>query len=447
MTTVVQRGAGNKKQESNANGETEEKKVHAYDFGGTPGAAFIIVSLPLTVYFLIWGAREDSAGDVFKKLAPALNDLDFAALFSLNAFKICVYWLLFQALLERLIPGAHAKGLPLSPPDSNIRLEYTINGHRAFWASLCLVCFAHYTNVINLAAVYELFPQLATAAICISFVLSFYLYWRSFSSNAKLASEGNTGSAIYDFFKGRELNPRLFGTTFDLKYFCELRPGLIGWTVFNLGLACKQWQQTGAVSVPMVMVVSLEGLYVWDALYNEKAILSTMDITTDGFGFMLAFGDLGWLPFTYCLQALYLVDHDPDMPMWFYLLALALGLLGYLMFRGSNGLKDDFRTHYRTHPERFQGLQTMETKRGTRLITGSWWGIARKINYTADLVMALSWSMLCGPVLLPYFYPIYMTVLLVHRAYRDDIACQEKYGECWDKYKKKVPYILIPGVY
>ena len=39
MTTVVQRGAGNKKQESNANGETEEKKVHAYDFGGTPGAA------------------------------------------------------------------------------------------------------------------------------------------------------------------------------------------------------------------------------------------------------------------------------------------------------------------------------------------------------------------------------------------------------------------------
>ena len=29
-------------------------------------------------------------------------------------------------------------------------------------------------------------------------------------------------------------------------------------------------------------------LYVWDALYNEKAILTTMDVTTDGFGFMLA---------------------------------------------------------------------------------------------------------------------------------------------------------------
>jgi delta14-sterol reductase len=35
----------------------------------------------------------------------------------------------------------------------------------------------------------------------------------------------------------------------------------------------------------------------------EKAILTTMDITTDGFGFMLAFGDLAWVPFIYSLQA------------------------------------------------------------------------------------------------------------------------------------------------
>ena len=43
-------------------------------------------------------------------------------------------------------------------------------------------------------------------------------------------------------------------------------------------------------------------MYVWDALYQEKAILSTMDITTDGFGYMLAFGDLAWVPFIYSFQ-------------------------------------------------------------------------------------------------------------------------------------------------
>lgn len=41
---------------------------------------------------------------------------------------------------------------------------------------------------------------------------------------------------------------------------------------------------------------------------QERAILTTMDITTDGFGFMLAFGDLSWVPFTYTLQARYLVS-------------------------------------------------------------------------------------------------------------------------------------------
>lgn len=34
-----------------------------------------------------------------------------------------------------------------------------------------------------------------------------------------------------------------------------------------------------------------------------------MDLMHDGFGFMLAFGDLVWVPFTYTLQAYYLVSH------------------------------------------------------------------------------------------------------------------------------------------
>jgi hypothetical protein len=68
-------------------------------------------------------------------------------------------------------------------------------------------------------------------------------------------------------------------------------------------------QELGHVSTPLALVVAFHGLYVADALWAEKAILTTMDITTDGFGFMLAFGDLAWVPFTYSLQARYLVDH------------------------------------------------------------------------------------------------------------------------------------------
>lgn len=68
-------------------------------------------------------------------------------------------------------------------------------------------------------------------------------------------------------------------------------------------------QDLGHVTIAMLLVCAFHGLYVWDAMWSEKAILTTMDITTDGFGFMLVFGDLTWVPFTYSLQARYLVDH------------------------------------------------------------------------------------------------------------------------------------------
>jgi len=75
-----------------------------------------------------------------------------------------------------------------------------------------------------------------------------------------------------------------------------------GWVVLNLGCMAKQYELRGEVSTAMVLVNCFQALYVVDALYNERAILTTMDIINDGFGFMLAFGDLAWVPFTYSLQ-------------------------------------------------------------------------------------------------------------------------------------------------
>ena len=51
-----------------------------------------------------------------------------------------------------------------------------------------------------------------------------------------------------------------------------------------------------------------------------------MDIIHDGFGFMLAFGDLAWVPFTYSMQARYLVDRPTCCMPGFCLVAIvALG--------------------------------------------------------------------------------------------------------------------------
>lgn len=49
------------------------------------------------------------------------------------------------------------------------------------------------------------------------------------------------------------------------------------------------------------------------AVFEQEAVLTTMDIVHDGFGFMLVFGDLAWVPFTYSLQAAFLVVHPQTL--------------------------------------------------------------------------------------------------------------------------------------
>jgi protein-S-isoprenylcysteine O-methyltransferase Ste14 len=49
--------------------------------------------------------------------------------------------------------------------------------------------------------------------------------------------------------------------------------------------------------------------------------------------------------------------------------------------------------------------------------------------------------------ILPYFYVIYFTVLLVHREARDEQHCRRKYGLAWETYCQRVPYRIFPYLY
>ena len=66
---------------------------------------------------------------------------------------------------------------------------------------------------------------------------------------------------------GRELNPRI--GKFDIKFFTELRPGLIGWLAIDICMAFKQYATLGRVTNSMVLVLLFQAIYVIDALYNE----------------------------------------------------------------------------------------------------------------------------------------------------------------------------------
>ena len=81
------------------------------------------------------------------------------------------------------------------------------------------------------------------------------------------------------------------------------------------------------------------------------------------------------------------------------------------------------------------------------LLASGWWGLARHFHYVTELLGAVFWTL---PVLfghaLPYFYVVFLAILLTDRAFRDDARCAEKYGDAWDSYRKKVRYKIIPGV-
>lgn len=63
--------------------------------------------------------------------------------------------------------------------------------------------------------------------------------------------------------------------------------------------------------------LTVEYIFLTDALsvMLQEAVLTTMDIVHDGFGFMLVFGDLAWVPFTYSLQAAFLVVHPQSLSL------------------------------------------------------------------------------------------------------------------------------------
>lgn len=120
--------------------------------------------------------------------------------------------------------------------------------------------------------------------------------------------------------------------------------------------------------------------------------------------------------------------------------------VGYYIFRGSNGIKNKFRTN--PNDPSVKNIKYIETKSGSKLMTSGWWGISRHVNYLGDWVMAWAWCLPTGfTTPIPYFYVIYFAVLLLHRERRDEAKCKIKYGKDWERYTSVVRYRIIPGIY
>ncbi|XP_039605001.1 delta(14)-sterol reductase LBR [Polypterus senegalus] len=416
-----------------------KSKTTELEFGGRIGAFIMIFVLPVIVFLLlVTCAKKDPSISNFPPSLPA-----FSTLWDSQVFGIVGLWFLLQVFLHLLPVGKVVDGLPL---ESGKKLKYRINGFYAILVCAVMVGAAIFYGT-DFTYVHDHFLQFASSAFIFSVLLSLYLYIRSrWACKDELAPNGNSGNLFYDFFIGRELNPRV--KSLDLKYFCELRPGLIGWVLINFSMALAEMKEQNIEypSLAMILVNAFQLIYVLDALWNEEAILTTMDIVHDGFGYMLAFGDLVWVPFVYSLQAYYLVSHPNQLSWLFGAIIIILNGIGYLIFRKANSQKNLFRRN--PHDSRVAHLKTISTATGKSLLVSGMWGFVRHPNYLGDIIMAFAWSLPCGfSHILPYFYVLYFTCLLIHREARDEHQCRKKYGSAWDEYCRQVRYRIIPGIY
>ncbi|XP_075403652.1 delta(14)-sterol reductase TM7SF2 [Tenrec ecaudatus] len=407
------------------------------EFGGPLGAAALMLLLPATVFHLLLVARSGPA----RLLGPPPYLPGLGALWSPPALLLWLAWLGLQLALYFLPARKVAEGLELKDKS---RLQYPINGFRALVLTALLLGLGVSAG-LPLGVLPEMLLPMAFAVTLTAFLFSLLLYLKALVAPASaLAPGGNSGNPIYDFFMGKELNPRI--CFLDLKYFCELRPGLIGWVLINLALLVQEAELRGSPSLAMCLINGFQLLYVGDALWHEEAVLTTMDITHDGFGFMLVFGDLAWVPFTYSLQAQFLLHHPQTLGLPMASFICLIKAIGYYIFRSANSQKNTFRKN--PSDPSVAGLETIATATGRQLLVSGWWGWVRHPNYLGDIIMALAWSLTCGTShLLPYFYVLYFTALLVHREARDEQHCLQKYGLAWAKYCRQVPYRILPYIY
>ncbi|KAH9716349.1 7-dehydrocholesterol reductase [Citrus sinensis] len=144
-------------------------------------------------------------------------------------------------------------------------------------------------------------------------------------------------------------------------------------------------------AVTLITYLSLWWPVIFDAIPTVAGYWSTMDIAHDRAGFYICWGCLVWVPSVYTSPGMYLVNHP-----------VHLGTQIVASYTTSSG----------------------ETKQSL-LLTSGWWGLARHFHYVPEILAAFFWTV---PALfnhfLPYFYVIFLTILLFDRAKRDDDRCR-----------------------
>jgi 7-dehydrocholesterol reductase len=367
---------------------------------------------------------------------------------SVLGLKILSAFIFFEYCLYRLLPGAKYLG-PLT--EQGFRPRYVENAVSSFFISHLLMGYLLYTRIVPGEMIYDELPAIFAILVPGVFAFVVYLYL-----SAKPGGEDVyfSNSFVWDLWKGVQLHPRAFGI--DLKQFINCRVAMMAWGLILLVFCAKQHHMHGSVSTSLLVSVTLQLIYIYKFFLWEAGYMYSIDIIHDRAGFMIIWGIMNWLPVVYTCHSHYLIYRTAPVPLEWNIFVFLLGLFAVYynydvdaqrkLARDTDGkcaIWDDnpckvMRVTYKAGDKEHR----------TFLLLSGWWGWSRHANYLFELILALSWGLPAYEVAFaPYFYFVFLTTLLVHRAKRDDDRCEGKYGQAWNDYKKLVPYSIIKYIY
>ena len=366
------------------------------------------------------------------------------------AWKMILYFSLFQLALMRLLPGKPFLG-PLTPKGNTP--VYKANGVLAFTVTFITFIFCTFVwKLFSPTLIYDHLGEILGALNVFSLIFCLFLYikGRFFPSST---DSGTTGNLLFDYYWGTELYPRI--GKWDLKMFTNCRFGMMSWGIFLLSYAAKQ-QELYGLSNAMVLSLLLQFFYIAKFFFWETGYLRSLDIMHDRAGFYICWGCLVWVPCVYTSVGMYLVHHPHTFTVWEFYTLLFAGIACIFINASADLQRQKVRAtegNCRIWGEKPKVVlanyttQEGEAKQSLLLVSG-WWKMARHFHYVPEILGAFFWTV---PALfthfIPYFYVVFLTLLLLDRAHRDEKRCAKKYGSDWDLYCKAVPYKILPRIF
>lgn len=248
-----------------------------FEFGGSLGAASLMVGFPVLMWYMWIGATYydgklpmPETNQTWTEFGAHLVQLVYDGAFP-TAKAWAIYWTFFilEAIMYCYMPGVLSYGRPLRH-EGGKKLPYYCSAYSSWYTTIAIAATLHFIGWFPLYTLIDEFGPIMSVAIFSGFINSAIAYGQAI---VRGRTHRRTGYILYDFFMGIDLNPRI--GILDFKMFYEVR---IPWFILffiSLAVAARQYETYGYVSGEVAFLVMAHFLYSNACAKGEQLIITS----------------------------------------------------------------------------------------------------------------------------------------------------------------------------